>query len=419
MSYAESIEKAARWLASIQSDSGGWGLNPQQGTSIVNTAEAAYVLFIADRNRHHDAVKKAVRFVERNCASQLQNNPRTRYAAFGLMLAQHVPELCTGETAQTSQWLFDARNSDGGWGHSAKDQRSMLYPTVMALQVLRRFGADRLDASYNWVKARNVQGRWSFAENQGASVVATAMAICALKDFDDLTKGVYASGRDDLVSFSNWGVVGEDQPGTNWMHNSWMWVIPALVAFGVAPYEKTVAEGVRQLNNLQCEHGWREPEPLGHLTVRGQYWATATFQSIREAFDPSVHPYRIDSAIAVQQMKEPEFVIIKPNKKFSLAIHSGLYRVITGACIIFAALFFTGLHRTMLGASRKVDFGIAVVLFATGAFLVQKRRKQFRTIHYIFAAIVTIASLLHLLLGYSVWEVFEHLNMLFRHDSHL
>lgn len=368
MTYVSSMSNAANWLEGIQATSGGWGLNQGQAPSIVNTVEAAYVLLSADRSRYYTKIKEAVNFIERNCLKHLEMNPRTRYATFGLLLVHYVPELFSANILTIQRWLLEARNSDGGWGHEARDQKSELFPTVMALQVLRDFEESTLQASYNWIKGRCVvPGRWSFGPNQGPSPVATAMGVCALKHFEDISTSFYHPARDELVSFSSWGVVGENQPGTNWIHNSWMWVIPALLALDVAPYEKTIAEGVRQLNFLQTEHGWREPDPFGHTTVRGQYWATVTCQSIKDAFDPSVHPYRIDSAIAAEQMREPEFVIVKPYRKWSVVLPGALYRAIAIACLFVSSSVFLGLHRFLPDLPRWIDFPIALVFFA-GAY---------------------------------------------------
>ncbi|MDP3013324.1 MAG: terpene cyclase/mutase family protein, partial [Candidatus Subteraquimicrobiales bacterium] len=294
MSYQVQLHKAAKWLVSIRNKDKGWGLSEGQASSIVNTAEAIYVLTKASPTDYHLAITEGLDFIQSKTIDSANKMPRTRYVFFALLAClEHLEKVNSNFIQDCKQWLLKARNNDGAWGHTANDENSKLYPTVMALLMLDLFcSEDELATAYNWIKSKSIDGNgWRFSGDVHYSPIATALAVIALRKVTDSDDHIFVWPKEQLLTVSTWDVETEDMPGTPWVHCSYMWIFPSLTQLGVEPYSKTIAQGVRELNKLNCDNGWKEPNR--HLTVRGQFWATFALHNLKQAYDPAIHTYRI------------------------------------------------------------------------------------------------------------------------------
>ena len=199
-------------------------------------------------------------------------------------------------------------------------------------------------------------------------------------------------------------------PGTPWSHNSSMWIAQALLALGVLPYAKPIAEIAREINHLRSAEGWKEPG--GHSTIRGQFWAVTALHSIQEAFDPSVHTYQIDSAIASSELKEPYFVRINVHKKWSFAVPSVFYQATTYLLTLFSAIFFSGLHRLI---PQRGEFLISIACFVAAYYLSRKRPSLFhRWLINLVGSIAVVLSFVGLIFGISVAQIYDFIKDIVR-----
>lgn len=413
MGYFDSLDRAADWLALVQNKNKGWGMSRGQASSIVNTAEAIYVLTRA--NRHYSKIDEGLAFIEARLFPAIEKSgPRTRYVVFALLAAfDHVEVVDQNFVKRCVRWLMDARNTDGAWGHDAKDGESRLYPTCFSLLMLTKFGVDvkDLESAFHWlVSKKRTESGWSFEDGKTASPAATAMAILALRIIKDYNEDIFTKPKEYLLETSHWNNERENLPGTLWDHCTYMWVFPALVSLDVNPYAPTIAQGVRFVNGLVDDHGWNEP--FGGVTIRSQFWAVYALDCLANAFDPAIHIYRIDSERTQPTLSEPEFVHIKIRGPWAMVVPRKTYRLFTYLILSVSVIAFLGFHRLLSSISRWADFGVAVLFFTLGYVLVRKRRKLFPyRLLWIILGCVVILSFVDLVFGVSVLDLFKKLEI--------
>jgi hypothetical protein len=410
MGYFYNLNKAADWLASVQNTNKGWGMSPKQASSIVNTAEAIYVLTKA--NKYNLQIFEGIDFIESKLFSSIERSgARTRYVFFALLAIQeHKDKVTSAFIEQCLNWLIQARNKDGGWGHEANDEQSRLFPTCLSLIMLAAFNdLSGIETGFHWLINKKSESGWGFEEEKGVNPTATALAILALRKIRDYNDDIFIKPKEFLLETTHWGTERENLPGTLWEHCTYTWVFPALMSLDVNPYAPSIAEGVRFINKLTCDSGWTEPS--GGETIRGQFWAVYALHSLQTAFDPAIHVYRIDSERTQPALSEPEFVNIKIHSNRAMIVPRKTYQVFTYALFFISVIAFLGLHRMLNLLPRWVDFLIAILFFVFVYFLVKKRKHLFHPkLLLLIISIVGIFSLIDLVFGISVINLFENLN---------
>jgi hypothetical protein len=406
--YFEQLEKAADWLAAIQNPNKGWGMSSGQWSSIVNTAEAIYVLTRA--RKHQNAIDDGLEFIQSKLFSSIEKQGRrTRYVIFALMAAiDQLDRVDPDFASRCAEWLIKARNRDGGWGHNANDEQSRLFPTCMSLIQLAKlnYNPHDLESGFIWLLSKSSESGWSFEEGGSPTPTASAQAILALRNYKEHDDGIFSRPKELLLHTTQWGTERENLPGTLWDHCSYMWVFPALASLDVNPYDPTIAQGVRAVNKLNCNHGWIEP--LGGESVRGQFWAVFAFDALHKAFDPAIHIYRIDSEKAQAVLTEPEFVVIKVRSSWAIIIPKFIYQSLAYILLLASFVIFLGLNRLIPAPPRPGDFFISVLCFVLAYILVTKRKHLFhvRAI-WIFTGIIAVLGFIDLVFGLSVQNLFE------------
>lgn len=309
---------------------------------------------------------------------------------------------------ECTEWLLRARNKDGAWGHVANDESSRLYPTVMTLLVLHGLGVrEQLHSGYHWIISQNSGDGWRFSDEGQSSSIATALAVVALRTFKGSDDPIFVKPKEQLLTVSTWGVETEDMPGTPWIHCSYMWIFLALTELGLEPYSKTIAQGVRELNKLNSKNGWKEPS--NHLTVRGQFWATFAFHNLQQAYDPALHTYRIDSALSISEMQEPDFVSILPHSKWSFVLPKFVYQASTYILLALSISAFFGIHRLAQVIPRKAELLFSVGSFVATYWLIRKRKALFPAWALnIVIGVVALLSFVDLVFGYAVMQLFDY-----------
>jgi hypothetical protein len=309
-----------------------------------------------------------------------------------------------------TDWLLNAQNDDGGWGHESKDGQSLLFPTCLSIIALEKYlPENELHTGRNWIKSHVQELGWSF-DGTKVSNTATALAVLALVN-DEESSAYLEKAKDLLLTTNQWNIEKGNTPGTLWEHCSYHWIFPALMKLGIDPYFSTIAQGVREINTLVVSNGWSEPG--GGLTVRGQFWAVYAYNSLREAFDPAIHPYRIDSSIAQYTLSEPEFINIKVRSNWAFIIPAKLYVLAVYLLICISLTSFLGLHRVFTLEAKVLDFIVSVGTFLTAYILINKRKRYFlrsrrsRWIFRWFTVLILLLNLTDLILGYSVVDIFN------------
>lgn len=406
MGYQRTIQDAARWLASNVNPDMGWGMSPGQASSIVNTAEAIYIL---TRAKGYGAeIENGLDYISNRLFKSLEEQGgRTRYVLFALFaLTDHLEKVDSNLLLNCTDWLLRAQNSDGGWGHVTNDSDSRIFPTCFAVCVLRRLGVgeERLLGGFNWILGQGNPSGWSFNGGNVPSPTATAQAVVALRELRDSTSDIFIKPKELLLATDHWGTERENLPGTLWDHCTYMWIFPALTALGVDPYAPTIAEGIRAINRLAGPNGWTEPS--GGESIRGQFWAVFALNTIKETFDPAVHVYKIDSERAQQALTEPSFVNVFVHTRWAMVIPQILYRGLTYLFIAVFFVAFTGVYRS---APRFADLLASSALAVVIYFLITRRKHLFpKWLLRILIIVAGALSFVNLFLGWSVKDIFTY-----------
>ena len=412
MGYHQKIVDASDWLNKHRNLDNGWGLSPEQASSIVNTAEAIYVLKKA--NRFYQSIKLGLDYIQHFLPIHVQKRgQRTRYVNFALLAYIENQELLDpAEITKWADWLISAKNADGAWGQVFNDGQSRLFPTCLSLMLLSRlpYQEEDSESAFNWLMSKKKATGWSFdSDGSPPSQSATALAVLALKHKKDFDGEILGDPKDLLLSTTQWATEPEDERGTAWRHCTYQWVFPALMALGVEPYHKTIAEGVRAINKYDFEGGWREPD--GNKTVRGQFWAVFALDSIYRAYDPAIHTYRIDSERSQAALVEPTFVNIMVNTKWATIIPRRLYQGVTYSFLGISIVSFLGIYRFLDRIPRRADLFISALLFIATYFLVTSRKRLFpQSLFWAITIIAGILGLIDLVLGKSVNDLFKALS---------
>ncbi len=409
MGYHQKIVESADWLIRHKNPDNGWGLAPEQASSIVNTAEAVYVLKKA--NRHHQHINLGLEYIQRVLPSHVEERGhRIRYVNFALLAYVENQELIDpSELSIWADWLMNAKNADGAWGQVANDGESRLFPTCLTLMLLSNLNYKEkdLEPAFNWVLKKKKTTGWSFdSDASPPSQTATALAVSALKHDKDLDEEQYSNSKDLLLSTTQWATEPEDERGTAWRHCTYQWIFPALMALGVEPYHKTIAEGVREINRYGCDEGWREPD--GNKTIRGQFWAVFALDAIYRAYDPAIHTYKIDSERSQAALVEPVFVNILVNTRWATIVPKRFYQGITYILFAVSLISFFGLYRSLSQIPREADLVISALLFIGTYKLISARKSLFpKWLFWGVVALAVILEMFDLVLGKSVMDLFN------------
>jgi hypothetical protein len=416
MGYQDRLNAAAVWLQSIQRPlDGGWGLAAGQSSSIVNTAEA---LFVLRRARFlPEAVKRGLAFVRGNLDEHLadtERGRRVRYVAFALLAFLEFRDLISdAEVERCVTWLLYARNSDAGWGHEAHDGNSQLFTTAVTMWLLRTSGVapSMLDASEQYVLGLAGEDGWSLERGQSSSEVANAFALLALGGRYDASRSV-ATARQTLLQTSQWGSVQESVPGTVWTHSTFAWVLPQLTRIVESPFAPVVADGIRYINSLACARGWSETPGRSDVSVRSQFWATMALSAVQDSFDPAKHALRVDAARAQENLPEPEFVKIAVHSTWATIMPAKAYRAAIVLLVTVALLILYGAHRGLSLLPHRADAVLSLAPLAVAYALVRKRPTLFPRIGRWAAGTLVALELFHLIFGISLTEIAETLQQL-------
>lgn len=416
MDFHDRLEAAANWLEAAQRPTdGGWGLAAGQASSIVNTAEALFVLRRA--RLFPKSVDRGLAFIRSNLARHLddpERGKRVRYVAFALLAFSEFADLVDeSEIRSWVQWLMKNRNRDGGWGHEARDGASQLFPTAMAMWALRsaHVSTPEVRGSEAFVLGLAREDGWRLHADLVTSPVANAFGLLALGDGHEKHPAV-VTARKALLQTCHWGGRQEPVPGSIWSHSTFAWVLPQVVRFAGSPFEPVVAEGIRYINSLTHAKGWAESPGQQDVSVRSQFWATMALSAIHAAFDPAEHPLRIEATRVQASLPDSDFVKIGIHSSWATVVPAKGYRLLVWCLLLAAVTFLWGGHRVTALLPGKVDSILSIVTVLFALFLVRLRPKYVPKLANFAGVAVLSLEVIHLIFGVSLFQLLQLLQVL-------
>ncbi len=410
MAFQKQLQKSVDWLLSVQNQDGGWGIVPNQQSSIVNTAEALYVLKRGKKECLNE-YKTGLAFIENQTFLHVKSHgPRVRYVAFALMAFCDNYHNITGFGQQCIDWLIAAKNDDNGWGNSANDNTSDLFNTFLAIWSLQKTRTDiNLNTSYQWLLSKFNNNGWRFSENEPVSPVATAYATyCLASSVEYASHESVLSAKSFLLQTRHWEPCEEVTGGTLWKHCPYTWVIPALVTLGEDPYCTTIAEGIRVINKLyDNDDGWGEGVGQSRKTIRAQFWAVFALYSLKEAFDPSKHILRIDEDRVQTSLSGPDYIKFGMQSCWATIIPARIYRYSVYGMFAIATLILFGMHRKVATLPSKTDPIIAALLLFFVWLLIRKREFLFPRWSAFVKYTLTVITIFDFIFGVSLIKLLD------------
>lgn len=381
MAFNLRLRKSIKWLVSIQNEDGGWGVVEAQKSTIVNTAEALYVLK-RGRYEHTDNYRKGIEFIEANTFKHVKSNgPRIRYVAFALIaFCESHYDIKHEFTQNCIDWLIDSKNSDNGWGASSQDNDSTIFCTFTALWALQHANIkdDILDPSYQWLLSRFTNHGWSLTEGNEISSVATAYAsLCLVSSSKYAQHENILKAKEYLLKTTDWNLQDEVILGTIWKHCSYAWIIPALAALGEDPYCRTISEGVYVINELYTDNCWSEVPHSKNITTRSQFWAVHALDSLQEAFEPDKHVLRINATRKHETLTEPKFVTLGVHTNWTTILPTKIYKYSLYGLFLISIMFLFEFHRKLANLPDFCDTVIAALILFAIYYLIQQRKHLF------------------------------------------
>lgn len=402
MGYFTVLSECADWLEEIQNKDGGFGLVKGQKSTLVNTAEAVFIL---RRGERKTACSKAYSYMLNTWKGHLSElGPRTRYVAYTLFaLSDSGDQIYDSTIKECITWLKNNQNpATGAWAPETDSSDDCILSTFQVLWALKRTGVNNsihIEKAQQWLLSLSSGTGWSFRVDTSPSNVATAYAVLALagntKANDSLAKAHSFLLQHCTLPTYEESVVA----GTTWRHCTHAWVIPALIALGEPPYAPAIANLVRGINSLRLSSGgWKESAGQPCQTVRGQFWAVYALNELKEAFEPDVYIPRIDAERSESIHQEPEFIKLNVRTKWAMVVPARIYRYAVYALLALVIALFSGIQDKLQWPAWGSDVIMILALLCT-YLLVKKRRKAFPKLHPAAIWVISTLSLINLIGG--------------------
>lgn len=415
MAYFRNIAKSADWLALIQNPDDGWGLTPGQASSLVNTAEAIFVLGLLG-DRYSKEVQRGIDYIRANWRSHIEERgEKLRFIAFPLFVICQLgkTDLISPDEIAMKDWLLSQRNDDdGGWG-AETGAPSDLYSTFLAIQALYKFEIPENTSNQVrlWILGNAGERGWGFESSAIPTRSATAYAILALEMLGETDDPKIHIAQSFLLQTDHWDDEEANYAGTLWKHCTHSNVISALAVLEDDLFSPTIAEGIRYSNRLIHEAGgWMETrDGRDNRTVRSQYWAAFYSEKLVASFDPSKFVPRVDAERTEDTLQAPEFQHFFIKSQWATVIPTTVFRLAVYAMFLagtfFAAEFNQLVNIQVTAFLQILGFFLLAVAFA----LMRKRPIVFPKSYQIAVLIVAFLGALNLFFGVTIEKVFSYI----------
>ena len=416
MAYFVQLAGAAKWLLENRNPDGGWGMVPGQPSSMVNTAEALYVLQRAGAPTSDCA--PSIEYMKGSLDEHLRDRgKRVRYVALPLLtLAECFPNTERRFQRKAAEWLVRARNADQGWGEVERNGQSDIFSTYLAASALNAAAWNRakdVTAAADWMLREHSAEGWSLHAQQSYSATATAYAVAVLAMAGLSDRPSYQQGRELLLANDSWDNEEVVIAGTKWLHSKPTAIIRALVQSETDILHPTVAEAVRSFQRRITPEGWTEKESENTPTIRSQYWATYGLDPIIRHFDPSIVIPRIDAMRQQGALQEPLFLPFATGTRFHTILPAPLFRLATWGAALTGLFAAFGLQEAIPAPNQSVVSWAGIALLAASLYLMSKRPTHFPAMGPWARRLLLMISLLGVLYDVDPTEVVEALKRLF------
>lgn len=415
MAYHVNITKAAEWLIAIQNKDGGWGLTRGQVSSLVNTAEALYVLSCAGLNES-DAAANGLRFLRDNFDNHLvYRGNRTRFGAFPLsVIATRYPNFDHRFQKKLYKWVSSTVSDNGGWP-SEVGGASDIYSTYLCVLAIYSFDKTSvlLSGAKIWILAQANSRGWCLDDTGAAPLSATAYALVALHTLGETTHDTVARALETLKGVNHWGDEEAPLSGTLWKHSTHSNILTALALYSEDIFNSQIAEGIRYSNKLICSQGgWMENDSmLDNRTVRSQYWSAIYSEILQKRFDPSKFILRIDGERQAGVLKAPEFMHFLINTTCAIVVPARLYKSViytTLALSFVVSIVFANKIPLLPGGFWHA---ISLGLMALASYGILVRKHVFPRFGIVVPVVIGALSFMDLAFGLSISNLFEYIRV--------
>lgn len=295
MKYVEQLQLAMAWLYGARNRDSGWGLNPKQASSIVNTAEALYVLGKLQK-LPQDVQKTADLLRLMSLDHPSSRGLFTRYFAFGIIgLLSAGVDSSDSSIQKCAEALRQGQTSSKGWSQMLDEQSPRVFPTFLALWTLQMVeekpGLQTMNG-LNWLLTiPKKDGGWGFTDdpNEASNAACTAYALIVLRNVYATDRRVQRGKQWLLDHTDEWlhsPLIGEAVGGTDWYHCNPAWASVALLELGESVFSAAVCGVLAYFQKLFDTQtgGWRQ-SPLHVANVRSIFWAILALEAMRECLD--------------------------------------------------------------------------------------------------------------------------------------
>lgn len=399
MKYAEQRQLAVAWINGARNPDSGWGLNPKQASSIVNTAEAAYVL--GKLSSLPQDVQKTVQFLRQALADHPAGRGFfTRYFAFGIvgLLALGVDRSDPSIQA-CADALRQSQINAKGWSQVLHDQSPRVFPTFLALWTLQMIeeqpGPQTLNG-LNWLLTiPKGDGGWGFTDdpNEASNAACTAYALLVLRKVYITDQRVQRGKQwllDHEAQWLNSPIIGEAVAGTDWYHCSPVWASSALLELGESVFSTAIRGTLVYFQKLFDAQtgGWRQSS-LHVTNVRSIFWAILALEAIRERLDLNDVT---EAQVEESQSRRHSAYISLSIRRFSLSMPKAAFAPvilgISGICVLLYAAVLSQPHNVVIISLFATKIGTTIVLAAASALLAWKYKESVKTLSSISIALL-------------------------------
>jgi hypothetical protein len=279
-------------------DDGGWGLAPDQPSSLVNTGEVIAILEAGGTEYEDEHVQRGLSYLTSNLERHLKDlkrGPRTRYAVFSLLGLTEYPQARERDDVReaitfVAAWLRDENRVGDGWCSQSGNSTLSLFATCTAISALRRAKASdpTIAEGVRCIIANSLTAStWPPAAERSDHPSPAVTGLAAMTLFDaGHTRAAKAASRWLVQSTAKWATRTEEaREEQSWRHMTFSICARAVLRGGIPLYDPRLRPTLRYMSSLwsQREGLWSDGAPDHHLTVRGAYAAALFYQELRRS----------------------------------------------------------------------------------------------------------------------------------------
>jgi hypothetical protein len=294
------MARTARVYLDLARHDSGWGLAPDQVSSLVNTAEVLAILQAGGVPFAHSGVQNALTYLTKHLKPHLDDpdhGPRTRYVTFTILgLTEYAHAYSRADVRDclsfAYKWLAASNRVAGGWSAQADSDKLSLFATCSAVGALARssYAGDATSEGVECLLEHSLSGQtWPTEYNPSEKpIISPALTgLAALALFEAGHDKLADRGIKWLLKHPEWWQNrtedARNEIGTSWRHMSFSICARAVLRAGTPIFDARLRPTLKYVGSLWSQRDglWSDGAPDGHLTVRGAYAAAQLYQELR------------------------------------------------------------------------------------------------------------------------------------------